>query len=173
VAFARRIEGDCWPDLSDGALVDDLEEWLGPWLGGRSRRADLAGLPLADALWQRLGWQRRAELDDVAPAQLRVPSGQQHRLEYPPDGPPWMAVRLQELFGTTAAPTVAYGRVPVQLHLMSPAGRPVQVTSDLASFWEKTYPQVRAELRGRHPRHSWPEDPVRAAPTHRVAPRPR
>jgi ATP-dependent helicase HrpB len=171
VAFARRIEGERWPDLGDAVLLDDLEAWLGPWLAGRTRRADLAGVPLADALWARLGRSRRVELDAVAPTHVTLPSGGRHRLEYPPDAAPWIAVRLQELFGTVTTPTVAHGRVPVQLHLLSPAGRPVQVTSDLASFWATTYRQVRGELRARYPRHSWPEDPLTAPPTSRARPR--
>jgi ATP-dependent helicase HrpB len=177
VAFARRVDGGSWPDLGDDALLRDLEGWLGPWLetmasGGRPlHRADLARLPLTDALWQQIGWERRSDLDSVAPTHLLVPSGQRHRIDYPPDGPPTVEVRLQELFGSTTTPTVAGGRVPVLLHLMSPAGRPVQVTSDLASFWVHGYPEVRAELRARYPRHPWPADPLTAAPTNRAAPR--
>jgi ATP-dependent helicase HrpB len=171
VAFARRVEGDRWADLSDAALTTDLETWLTPWLQGRTRRRDLAGVNLGDALWQRIGWARRTELDAIAPTHLTMPTGERRRLDYPPDGPPSVAVRLQELFGTTTTPTVANGRVPVQLQLTSPAGRPVQVTSDLASFWATTYPQVRGELRARYPRHAWPEDPLTAAPTSRATPR--
>jgi ATP-dependent helicase HrpB len=171
VAFARRVEGDRWADLSDEALVNDLETWLTPWLQGRTRRRDLAGLALGDALWHRIGGARRAELDAIAPTHHTMPTGERRRLEYPPEGPPSLAVRLQELFGTTTTPTVANGRVPVQLQLTSPAGRPVQVTSDLASFWATTYPQVRGELRARYPRHAWPDDPLRATPTSRARPR--
>ena len=171
VSFARRVDGDGWADLTDEGLMGDLEPWLSPWLDGRTRRADLAGLPLGDALWSRVGWQRRAGLDAVAPTHLTMPTGERKRLEYPPDGPPSVAVRVQELFGTTVTPTVANGRVPVQLHLTSPAGRPVQVTSDLASFWATTYQQVRGELRARYPRHPWPEDPLTATPTNRASPR--
>jgi ATP-dependent helicase HrpB len=171
VAFARRVDGDGWADLSDAALLEDLDTWLRPWLDGRSRRADLAGVALGDALWERIGWSRRAALDELAPTHLTMPTGERRRLEYPADGPPYVSVRLQELFGTTSTPTVANGRVPVQLHLTSPAGRPVQVTSDLASFWATTYPQIRGELRARYPRHAWPENPLTAAPTSRAAPR--
>ena len=170
-AFARRIDGAEWADLSDQALIADLESWLAPWLAGRSRRADLASLPLGDALWQRIGWSRRAALDETAPTHLTLPTGARRRLDYPAEGPPTVAVRVQELFGTTTTPTVAGGRVPVLLHITSPAGRPVQVTSDLGSFWATTYRQVRAELRARYPRHPWPEDPLTAAPTSRATPR--
>jgi ATP-dependent helicase HrpB len=171
VAFVGGIEGDDWPDLGDDALLEDLEEWLTPWLAGRTRRADLARLPLGDALWARIGWARRGALDGRAPTHVTVPTGERRRVEYPPDGTPSLAVRLQELFGLRATPTVGDGRVPVQLHLLSPAGRPVQVTSDLASFWATTYPEIRGELRARYPRHAWPEDPLTAAPTSRAAPR--
>jgi ATP-dependent helicase HrpB len=171
VGFARSIEGAGWADLSDEALASELESWLAPWLDGRTWRADLAGVALGDALWHRIGWARRAELDALAPTHLTVPTGERRRIEYPPDAPPHVTVRLQELFGTTTTPAVAHGRVPIQLRLTSPAGRPVQVTSDLASFWQTTYPQVRGELRARYPRHSWPEDPLRAEPTNRAAPR--
>jgi ATP-dependent helicase HrpB len=176
VGFARRVGGEDtrdepWPDLSDDVLLADLESWLSPWLEGRWRRADLAGVALVDALWGRIGWNRRAALDHIAPTHLRVATGERRRIEYPPDGPPLVTVRLQELFGTAETPTVGLGRVPVQLHLTSPAGRPVQVTSDLASFWATTYPQVRGELRARYPRHSWPDDPLTAAPTSRALPR--
>jgi ATP-dependent helicase HrpB len=171
LAFARRVDGDMWADVSDEALLADLDGWLTPWLAGRTRRADLAGVPLGDALWQRVGWGRRAELDALAPTHLTMPTGQRKRIEYPADGPPSIAVRLQELFGATTTPTIAHGRIPVQLHLTSPAGRPVQVTSDLASFWATTYPLVRGELRARYPRHAWPEDPLTATPTSRAAPR--
>jgi ATP-dependent helicase HrpB len=171
VAFARRIDGPAWPDLSDEALLADLESWLAPWLAGRSRRADLAALPLGDALWQRVGWSRRGALEETAPTHLTLPTGARRRLDYPAEGPPTAAARVQELFGATSTPTVAGGRVPVLLHITSPAGRPVQVTSDLGSFWATTYRQVRAELRARYPRHPWPEDPLAAAPTSRAAPR--
>ncbi len=176
VAFARTLDPERWPDLGDVALLDDLDGWLAPWLeglatGGRAlRRADLGRVPLGDALWARIGWERRGELGAVAPTHLRAPSGQRHRIAYPPGGPPTVEVRLQELFGSTVTPTVADGRVPVLLHLTSPAGRPVQVTSDLTSFWASGYPQVRGELRARYPRHPWPDDPRTAVPTHRATP---
>ncbi|MDQ1428518.1 MAG: ATP-dependent helicase HrpB [Acidimicrobiaceae bacterium] len=171
LAFARRVAGEDWADVSDEALLADLDAWLKPWLAGRARRADLAGVEVGEALWNRVGWARRAELDVLAPAQLTMPSGQRKRVEYPPDASPYVVVRVQELFGTTVTPTVAHGAVPVQLHLTSPAGRPVQVTSDLASFWATTYPQVRGELRARYPRHPWPEDPLTAMATSRATPR--
>ncbi len=171
VAFARRLDGDQWADLSDDALIAELDSWLEPWLDGRSRRADLASLPLGDALWNRIGWERRRALDELAPRQLTLPTGERRRLDYPAEGPPVLAARLQELFGTTATPTVAGGRVPVLIHLLSPAGRPVQVTTDLANFWATTYYEVRSELRARYPRHAWPDRPAAALPTGRARPR--
>jgi ATP-dependent helicase HrpB len=171
VAFARRVDGDTWADLGDAALLHDLGTWLAPWLEGRARRADLSSLPLHDALWTRVGWSRRADLDAVAPGHLTLPTGERRRLDYGPDGPPTMTARLQELFGSSETPTVARGRVSVVIQLTSPAGRPVQLTSDLRSFWATTYAQVRGELRARYPRHDWPEDPLSAPPTSRPRPR--
>jgi ATP-dependent helicase HrpB len=171
VAFARRTDGPTWPDLGDEALLAGLGDWLAPWLAGRTRRADLASVALTDALWALIGPGRRAELEAVAPTHVVVATGERRRLDYPAEGPPVLVVRLQELFGTVATPAVAGGRVPVLLHLTSPAGRPVQVTADLASFWANVYPRVRGELRARYPRHAWPDDPVKAVPTSRPVPR--
>ncbi|MEW6218358.1 MAG: ATP-dependent helicase HrpB [Thermodesulfobacteriota bacterium] len=167
----RPAEG--WPDLSDQALGQELAGWLGPALAGLASLADLARLDLAALLAGRLTWEERQRLVTGAPTHLTVPSGSRRRLAYQPGGPPVLAVRLQELFGLAATPTVCWGQVPVMLHLLSPAGRPIQVTQDLAGFWARTYPEVRRELRGRYPRHPWPEDPWRAPPTSRAQPRPR
>jgi ATP-dependent helicase HrpB len=125
---------------------------------------------LGEALLQRLDRSARAELDRLAPTHLEVPSGSRVAVDYAED-PPVLSVRLQELFGLRETPSVAGGRVPVVLHLLSPAGRPVQVTRDLANFWRTTYFDVRKDLRGRYPRHPWPEDPLAAPPTRRVKPR--
>ncbi len=166
---------ESWPDLSDGRLLATLDEWLGPHLRGVTQlehlgRVDLAGA-LRGALHAALGgnWQRR--LDEAAPTHVTVPSGARRRLAYGPGEPPVLAVKLQEMFGLGETPRVCGGEVPVTLHLLSPAGRPLQVTRDLQGFWERTYPEVRRELRGRYPRHPWPEDPWRAAPTARTRPR--
>jgi len=171
VAFLRRHDpaGD-WPDLGDDALRDGLEEWLGPWLAGMSRLEDLRRLDLLEILHGRLGWERRQRLDRLAPEYLEVPSGSRRRLDYAPD-PPVLAVKLQEMFGLADTPRVCEGRVPVMLHLLSPAQRPMQVTQDLAGFWARGYPEVRKELRGRYPKHPWPEDPWNAVPTARAKPR--
>ncbi len=162
-----------WPDVSDAALLEGLEVWLGPSLNGVRRREDFARVDLAAALGAWLPWPQSGQLGDLAPERLRVPSGHSVRLAYFPDGaPPVLAVKLQELFGLADTPTVNAGRTPVVLHLLSPAGRPVQVTRDLRGFWDGSYREVRRELRGRYPKHPWPDDPWTAAPTRAVKPRP-
>ena len=154
-----------WPALSDTELAADWD-WLTPYLSGLSRREHLRRLNLADILQDRLSWPQRQQLEQLAPTRLAVPSGSRIALTYQPDGaPPVLAVKLQELFGLAATPTVAGGRVAVLLHLLSPARRPVQVTQDLAGFWRNTYPEVRKELQGRYPKHPWPDDPWTATPT--------
>ncbi|QKT02502.1 ATP-dependent helicase HrpB [Ectothiorhodospiraceae bacterium 2226] len=158
-----------WPDVSDGALMADLEDWLAPYLQGVTRRAHLARLDLLSLLSARLDWTGQRRLDEGAPTHLRVPSGQRRRLVYQPDAAsPALAVKLQEMFGLAKTPAVAWGQMPVTLHLLSPAGRPIQVTRDLAGFWERTYAEVRKELKGRYPKHPWPEDPWQAPPTART-----
>ncbi len=167
-AFLRDAFGDPWPDWSDEHLLATLEEWLAPFLAGCRRRRDLANVPVAQALLARLDHRRRQQLDELAPTHLQVPSGSRIRVDYGHGAVPVLAVRVQELFGARRTPTVAGGRVPLMLHLLSPARRPVQVTQDLAGFWERAYPQVRSELRGRYPKHPWPEDPLSATPTRRT-----
>ncbi|MEU4477389.1 ATP-dependent helicase HrpB [Micromonospora sp. NPDC023966] len=171
LAFCRQALGDEWPDVSDAALLAAAPTWLGPELARARRRADLARVDVAAALRRLLDWRQAARLDEVAPERLPVPSGSRIRLDYADPAAPVLAVKLQETFGWRDAPRIADGRVPVLLHLLSPAGRPVAVTADLASFWRTGYPQVRAELRGRYPRHPWPEDPTSAEPTRRASPR--
>ncbi|MBW3619119.1 MAG: ATP-dependent helicase HrpB [Actinobacteria bacterium] len=164
IAFVHRTIGDPWPDVSDEALLASLEDWLAPFLAGATRRSHLGRLSLREPLLTLVGWERVAELDRLAPERIEVPSGSAVRLDYSGDAPV-LPVKLQEMFGATETPTVAGGRVPVTIHLLSPAQRPVQVTADLASFWRDVYPQVRAELRGRYPKHPWPEDPLHAPAT--------
>ncbi|WP_305786942.1 ATP-dependent helicase HrpB [Symbioplanes lichenis] len=161
LAFARAALGDPWPDVSDAALADP--GWLD--LGRARRRADLARIDVTAALRALLPWQVAGRLNEVAPERLPVPSGSAIRVNYADPARPVLAVKLQETFGWQDAPRLADGRVPVVLHLLSPAGRPLAVTSDLASFWSSVYPQVRAEMRGRYPKHPWPEDPTATAPT--------
>jgi ATP-dependent helicase HrpB len=167
IGFLRRREPERWPDLDDAALLDGLEAWLAPRLGSARRLADLQALDLAAILGQGLGHAQRRELDRRAPATLAVPSGRQVAVDYDAD-PPVLAVRLQELFGLRATPAVDEGRVPLTLQLLSPASRPVAITRDLGSFWAGGYAAVRKELRGRYPKHPWPEDPLTATATRDV-----
>lgn len=171
LAFCRHALGPDWPDVGDEALLAGVDAWLGPELAAARRRADLARVDVAAALRRLLPWREAARLDELAPERLAVPSGSRVRVDYADPAAPVLAVKLQETFGWADAPRIADGRVPVLLHLLSPAGRPVAVTADLASFWRTGYRQVRAELRGRYPRHPWPEDPTTAEPTRRAAPR--
>ncbi len=159
-----------WPDVSDQALLENLEAWLQPYLGKVSRLSHFAQLDLSSIVRNLLPWPLPQRLDEYAPQHLPVPSGSSVRLDYS-ETPPVLAVRLQELFGLAQTPSVAQGRQPVLLHLLSPARRPVQVTQDLASFWANTYEQVKKDLKGRYPKHYWPDDPLVAEPTARIKPR--
>ncbi len=154
-----------WPGFDEASLAAELEAWLAPWLDGVTRREHLARIPLADALAARLGAARRRRLDELAPARLVVPSGSSIRIDYRSENAPLVAVRLQEVFGLDETPRIAGGRVPLTFALLSPAHRPVQVTRDLASFWRNAYRDVRKDLRGRYPKHDWPENPLEAAPS--------
>ncbi len=175
IALMRRIEGAeaGWPDVSDAALLGSLGDWLAPFLGGIARRADFGRIPLARALEAMLEWKLKQRLDREAPLDIPVPSGRRARIDYVSGPEPVLALRIQEMFGATETPAVCGGRVPLLLHLLSPAQRPIQVTRDLVSFWRRGYPEARGELRGRYPRHYWPDDPFTAQPTSRVRPRPR
>ncbi|WP_167253810.1 ATP-dependent helicase HrpB [Dyella sp. SG562] len=159
------------PDVSDDALLASLETWLAPYLDGKRRFDALSAEELSQALSSLFDYEQRRALDAHAPENLTVPSGMSRRIEYAAGEPPVLAVKLQELFGLADTPRVGNGRVPVTLHLLSPAGRPIQVTQDLKGFWERTYPEVKKELKGRYPRHPWPDDPWSATPTHRAKPR--
>jgi ATP-dependent helicase HrpB len=166
MAFLHHHLGDDWPDVSDAALLDGLETWLGPYLAGMSRLSDLYQLDLGMVLRQLGG--SRSELDRLAPSHQTVPSGSVRPLDYSDPDAPVLAVRLQEVFGLEETPRVLGGRVPVLMHLLSPAQRPVQVTADLASFWRDAYFDVRKDMRGRYPKHHWPENPLDATPTARA-----
>ncbi|MCQ2030019.1 ATP-dependent helicase HrpB [Stutzerimonas zhaodongensis] len=159
-----------WPDVSDEALLKRLEDWLLPYLGKVTRLSHFAGLDLQSMLATLLPWPLPQRLDEQAPVAIAVPSGSRVRLDYS-ESPPVLAVRLQELFGLAETPRIAGGRQVVKLHLLSPARRPVQVTQDLASFWANTYIDVKKDLKGRYPKHYWPDDPLVAEPTARVKPR--
>lgn len=160
-----------WPDVSDAQLLATLEDWLPPWLEGMSRHSHLARLDLGAALHSRLDYGQQRQLDELAPTHLAVPSGSRIAIDYLADGLPSVSVRLQEVFGLKATPRIAGNRVPLLFKLLSPARRPVQVTQDLESFWSGAYHEVRRELKGRYPRHYWPEDPRVAEPTRRLRPR--
>ncbi|PZG80264.1 ATP-dependent helicase HrpB, partial [Streptomyces sp. NTH33] len=165
LAFLRHHLGEPWPDVSDDALHARAEEWLEPELGRARRRAGLARIDAGQALARLLPWAtgEAARLDELAPERITVPSGSRVRLDYANPEQPVLSVKLQEMFGLTETPAAA--GVPVLVHLLSPAGRPTAVTTDLASFWRSGYRDVRAELRGRYPKHPWPEDPATARPT--------
>jgi ATP-dependent RNA helicase HrpB len=167
ITFVRTLD-PAWPDVSDEALLESLVEWLGPRTVGLTRLDDLTRADLSAALLGRLSWEQRAALDQLAPTHVTVPSGSRVPVDYHDPELPVLAVRLQEMFGLSETPRVGGGAVPVTLHLLSPAGRPVQVTRDLAGFWRTTYFQVRKDLKGRYPRHDWPEDPLEARPTRRT-----
>lgn len=160
------------PDLGDAALLETLELWLQPYLAGIRKLGDLTAVALEPALRAQLSHAQVRELDALAPARLRVPSGSNLLLDYQADGgSPVLAVRLQEMLGCAQTPKVAGGELPISLHLLSPARRPIQVTQDLVGFWSGSYAEVRKEMRGRYPRHPWPEDPLSAAPTRKAKPR--
>ncbi|MER5351265.1 ATP-dependent helicase HrpB [Kitasatospora sp. NPDC002551] len=169
LAFLHAVIGAPWPDVSDEALLNRADEWLEPELSRARRRADLARIDTTAALQRLLPWStgEAGRLDELAPERITVPSGSKIRVDYTTDRPV-LAVKLQELFGWKAAPALAGGRIPLTVHLLSPAGRPAAITGDLASFWHNGYPAVRADLRGRYPRHPWPEDPTTAEPTKRT-----
>ncbi|TVX95512.1 ATP-dependent helicase HrpB [Cohnella terricola] len=167
VAFARRHD-ETWPDMSNEALLSSLEVWLAGYAEGMKSRSDLQKLILKDILESLLSWDRLRLLDDHAPTHWGVPSGSRIPIDYGDLDAPFVAVRLQELFGLAETPRIAGGRVPITLHLLSPAQRPVQVTRDLASFWNHTYFEVRKDLKGRYPKHYWPDNPLEAEATRRV-----
>ncbi|HEX4854258.1 ATP-dependent helicase HrpB [Arenimonas sp.] len=159
------------PDLSDDALLASREQWLKPAFAGKTRLDALDEEALGEALRSTLDWSLRQKLDTLAPRRITVPSGMERGITYEHGRPPVLAVKLQELFGLADTPRVADGRVPLTLHLLSPGGKPLQVTQDLRSFWANTYPEVRKEMKGRYPRHPWPDDPWTATATHRAKPR--
>lgn len=169
--FAHLQFGDAFPDVSDEALLERLDAWLGPALGDARRWSDLARVALGDALLAALPWAQRERLHRIAPTHIEVPSGSRIRVDYSEATQPVLAVKLQECFGLTDTPRLAEGRVPLTMQLLSPAGRPVQVTTDLASFWRDGYFAVRKDLKGRYPRHPWPDDPIAAPATRRAKPR--
>jgi ATP-dependent helicase HrpB len=170
ISFLHRLVPNDWPDVSDASLVSGLTDWLSPYLHGVTRLAQLKRLDLCALLRAQLPWAKQKRLDELAPTHLIVPSGSRIRLDYSHDTPV-LAVRLQEMFGLSETPRIAGGRVTVLLHLLSPAGRPVQITQDLSAFWRGSYHQVKKELKGRYPKHHWPDEPLRAPASRTARPR--
>ncbi|WP_243374459.1 ATP-dependent helicase HrpB [Microvirga solisilvae] len=171
VMFLRKAEGDEWPDLSDEALVATAAEWLAPHLVGKAGLNDIGADLLSEAVRSLLPWNLQRRLDAEAPTHIEVPTGSQIAIDYRGEEGPVLAVRVQELFGLDKHPTIAAGRVPLILHLLSPAQRPIQITRDLPGFWRGSWAAVRADMRGQYPKHPWPDDPVTAPPTRRAKPR--
>lgn len=171
IAFLNAAEGAPWPDVSDAALLATLEDWLAPYLTGMSKLAHLRKLDLTETLKALLPWDLQQRLDREAPTHFQVPTGSRIALDYATSETPVLAVRLQEMFGCTEHPTIAGGRVPLVVHLLSPAHRPVQVTQDLPGFWTSSYASVKADMKGRYSKHPWPDDPLSATPTTRAKPR--
>src|SRR5215510_2190933 len=171
VMFLRHHAGGEWPDLSDAALAAGSADWLAPMLGGKTSLADISRDGFASALQAMLPWALRRRLDAEAPAHFAAPSGSDIAIDYAAHGGPKLSVRVQELFGLDRHPAVAGGRVPLVVELLSPARRPVQVTRDLPGFWRGSYAAVKAEMKGRYPKHPWPDDPLAAAATRRAKPR--
>jgi ATP-dependent helicase HrpB len=167
LAFMHELDPS-WPDVSDAALAGSMEHWLLPHLIGLRRRTDVQALDPGAMLLEMLDWRQRHALDELAPTHLVVPTGSRIRVDYGDPRAPALPVRLQELFGLAQTPRIGGGTVPITLHLLSPARRPVQVTQDLAGFWRSSYFDVRKELRGRYPKHAWPEDPLTAPATRYV-----
>jgi ATP-dependent helicase HrpB len=171
VMFLRHSEGVEWPDLSDAALAGSAAEWLAPALAGKTALAELPADEFPTALGELLPWKLRRRLDAEAPIYFEAPTGTRVPIDYAAEGGPKVAIRVQELFGLDRHPAIAGGKVPLAIELLSPAQRPVQTTRDLPGFWRGSYAAVRAEMRGRYPKHPWPEDPIAAAPTRRAKPR--
>jgi len=170
VTFLRRAEGEAWPDLSDERLAEN-PEWLAPYLAGKTRLDEIGADDLSEALRALAPWDLARRLDEEAPTHFHAPTGTAAPIDYEAEGGPSIALKVQELFGLSEHPSVAGGRIPLTLHLLSPAHRPIQITRDLPNFWRGSWAAVRSDLRGRYPRHFWPEDPASAAPTVRAKPR--
>ena len=171
VMFLRRAEGEEWPDLSDAALAQNAQDWLAPFLEGRISLNAITPNDLDAALAALLPWDMTRKLDAQAPTHFTAPTGSHVAVDYEAEGGPVLAIRVQELFGLSTHPSLAGGRVPLTLHLLSPAHRPIQITKDLPGFWKGSWAAVKAEMKGRYPRHPWPDDPAQAAPTTRAKPR--
>jgi ATP-dependent helicase HrpB len=168
VMFLRKSEGDEWPDLSDAALTASVQDWLVPLLADKTSLKDIGADELSNAIMELLPWNMRRRLDAEAPTHFEAPTGTNVPIDYEAEAGPTIAIRVQELFGLSRHPAIAGGRVPLVIELLSPAHRPVQVTRDLPGFWAGSYAAVKAEMRGRYPKHPWPDDPANAVPTRRT-----
>lgn len=171
VGFLRTAGDSTWPDLSDAALAVTIADWLTPYLAGKTRLADIGADDLGEALDALLPWSLKSRLEAEAPVYFEAPTGNRHAIDYGGDGAPALHIRVQELFGLTTHPAIAGGRLALTLHLLSPAHRPIQITRDLPGFWAGSWSAVKSEMKGRYPRHPWPDDPATAAPTARAKPR--
>jgi ATP-dependent helicase HrpB len=171
VGFLRAADGDEWPDLTDEALGQTAAEWLAPFLGRKTKLSEIGAGDLGAALDALLPWTLKRRLEDEAPTHFEAPTGNRHPIDYETAGAPALHIRVQELFGLTQHPAIAGGRLPLTLHLLSPAQRPIQITRNLPGFWKGSWAAVKAEMKGRYPRHPWPDDPATAAPTTRAKPR--
>ncbi|MEN9709518.1 MAG: hypothetical protein RIQ68_1926 [Pseudomonadota bacterium] len=169
--FLRRAEGEEWPDLSDAALTQNAQDWLPPFIEGRTSLNAITASDLDAALAALLPWDMTRRLDAEAPTHFAAPTGSHVAVDYEAEGGPVLAIRVQELFGLSTHPSLAGGRVPLTLHLLSPAHRPIQITKDLPGFWKGSWAAVKTEMKGRYPRHPWPDNPAAAAPTTRAKPR--
>jgi ATP-dependent helicase HrpB len=170
VFFLRAAGGEEWPDLSDAALASTAADWLAPYLGAKTKLTDIGADGLGQALDALLPWHLKRRLEEEAPAHFEAPTGNRHAIDYEAAGAPALHIRVQELYGLTQHPAIAAGNVPLTLHLLSPAHRPIQITRDLPGFWKGSWAAVKAEMKGRYPRHPWPDDPASAAPTARAKP---
>ena len=171
VMFLRQAGGDEWPDLSDTALAANAGEWLTPLLDGKTTLVSVTADELSTAIGALLPWDLKRRLDAEAPTHFSAPSGSSVPIDYDAEEGPKLAIRVQELFGLDRHPSIAGGKVPLVVELLSPAHRPVQVTRDLPGFWRGSYAAVKADMRGRYPRHPWPDDPLKAPATRRAKPR--
>jgi ATP-dependent helicase HrpB len=171
VGFLRMAGDDRWPDLTDAALAKTVAQWLAPFLAGKTKLSEIGADNLGAALDVLLPWNLKRRLEDEAPTHFEAPTGNRHAIDYETAGAPALHIRVQELFGLTQHPSIANGKLPLTLHLLSPAHRPMQITRDLPGFWKGSWAAVKTEMKGRYPRHPWPDDPASAPPTARAKPR--
>jgi ATP-dependent helicase HrpB len=171
VGFLQAAGESDWPDLTDEVLAKTAADWLGPYLANKTKLSEIGADDLGKALDALLPWNLKRRLEEEAPTHFEAPTGNRHAIDYEAAGAPALHIRVQELFGLTQHPAIANGRMPLTLHLLSPARRPIQITRDLPGFWKGSWAAVKAEMKGRYPRHPWPDDPASAAPTARPKPR--